>query len=354
MSTSLILVGFSLAFLLFFSVSIFLFILGRRIVQGIQDKKWDAVSERLESDILSAMSAADDAQALKVAEAYADHPRVLTEILVEYARTISGPERQRLKLIYGRSLKSRLLRDIRSRLTHIRLRAIRPFVMFADEQDYALILNLIQDRPAIRLAVIDALATTTHPLVISRLFQAFAESPGPDLRAFMNVMFNLGNTIEKHVEAHLKESMAAPKLAILIELAGALPLPGLYNRILAFSDHQEKEVRIRVARSLGRMNIPANPVREVLMRLVNDEAWEVQAQALKSLGRLHIPGSLEILKEGLFSPHWHCRRNAGLALAGMGDKGIRLLQNTVKQTKDRYAADMADMVLSEMAFFQTS
>jgi hypothetical protein len=350
MSTSLILLGYSLIFLLLFSLSILLFIVGRRFAYHIQDKKLKIISESLESEILSAMSAADDTQALKVAETYANYPSVLTELLVEYATAISGLERQRLKLIYERALKSRLLRDLHSRFTHIRLRAIRPYVIFSDEQDYAQILNLIQDKPAIRLAVIDALATAPHPLVIARLFQAYAECPEADLRAYMNVMYSLGKRIEKHVEFYLKESLSGPKLAILIELAGALPIPGLHSQVLAFADHEDKEVRIRVARALGGMAVLVKPIKDVLLKLANDEAWEVQAQAMKSLGRLHIQGSWEMLTKGLFSPHWYCRRNAGLALAGMGDKGIHLLQRIAKQTEDRYAADMASMILNEIAF----
>ncbi len=354
MSTSLILIGFSLIFLLLFSLSIILFIVGRRIAHRVRDKKIKSISEKMEAEILTAMSRSDDSQALKVAKKYANYPRLLTEILVEYATAISGLERRRLKLIYDRALKSRLLRDLRSRFTHVRLKAIRPYVMFSDEQDYAQILNLIQDKPAIRLAVIDALATAPHPLVIARLFQAYAESPEADLRAYMNVMFSLGKKIEEQVDFYLKKSLSGPKLAILIEMTGALPLPRLYSQVLVFSNHEDKEVRIRVARSLGRMATLVKPINDVLLRLAQDEAWEVQAQALKSLGRLHVPGSLEVLTKALFSPHWHCRRNAGLALAGMGERGIRLLQKIVKQTEDPYAADMASMILNEMAFFEAT
>jgi len=350
MSISAIIVGFSLVFLLSLSLALLLFIILRRIYLRARDRTMNAIGEKLEADILKAMSAPDNRKAIKVAKRYADVPRVLTRVLVDYVKTISGPERERLKLIYGRALKDRLLQDIRSRFTHIRLRAIRPFVMFADEADFPQIMRMIQDKPPIRLAVIDALSSIPHPFVISRLFEAFAESSATDLRAFMNVMYSLGKRIESQMRPYLTESLPGPKLEILIELAGALPLPGLYDRILLFSGHPEKEVRIRVARALGRLNILTQPVKDTLIRLAEDEAWEVQAQALKGLGKLRVSTAITTLYHSLFSPHWHCRRNAGFALANMGDNGIRQLQKAAAQTEDRYAGDMARMVLDEMDF----
>jgi hypothetical protein len=352
MSISAIIVGYSLVFLLALSLTILLFIVLRRIYLRARDRKMNAITEKLETEILKSMSAPDDRKAIKVAKKYTDVPKVLTRVLVNYVKTISGPERERLKLIYNRTLKDRLLQDIRSRFIHIRLRAIRPFVMFADEADFPQIVRMIQDKPPIRLAVIDALSSIPHPFVISRLFEAFAESSATDLRAFMNVMYSLGKRIEDQMRPYLTKSMPGPKLEILIELAGALPLPGLYDRILLFAGHPEKEVRIRVARALGRLNILAQPVKDTLIRLAADEAWEVQAQALKSLGKLRISSALDSLHNALFSPHWHCRRNAGFALANMGDKGIRQLKKAAAQTEDRYAGDMARMVLEEMEFEQ--
>jgi hypothetical protein len=354
MSVPLIIAGYSLLFLLGFSLSVFLFIVIRRIHLRIRSRRMEAVSEAMETDILTAMSAPDEKKALKAAERYADFPKVMIRVLVDYLKTISGPERERLKLIYHHALRDHVLGLIRSRFTHRRLRAIRPFVLFADEADFPLIMALIRDKPPIRLAVIDALSSIPHPFVISRLLQAFSESSEQDLRAYMNVMYSLGKRIEQPVRRHMTADLPAPKLEILIELSGALPLPGLYDRVLEFSDHPDKEVRIRVARALGRMSIPVKAVSDTLTRLAGDEAWEVQAQAFKSLGRLRILRALDILYGGLFSPHWHCRRNAGYALANLGEKGLRRLQEAAAQPGDRYAADMARMVMEETRLPQSA
>jgi HEAT repeat protein len=334
MSIPLIIVGYSLVFLLFFALSIFVFIIVRRIALRSRERKLETLSEELETDILLAMSAPDEGVAHKVAETYSGTPRILTRVVVDYAMTISGPERDRLKLIYDLALKERLLRDIRSHFIHIRLRAIRPFILFVD------------------LAVIDTLSDISHPVLIDWIFQTFAETPEPDLRASMNLMYSLGRKIENHIRPYLNDSMSAPKLGALIEMVGAIPLPSMYDLILEFAGHPDMEVRVRVARALGRLNILVKPVTRALAGLTKDDAWEVQAQALKSLGRLHVTTSLETLRRGMFSPHWHCRRNAGFALANLGGAGLKHLKEIAAQRADRYAADMARMVLEETAFFQ--
>ena len=54
---------------------------------------------------------------------------------------------------------------------------------------------------------------------------------------------------------------------------------------------------------------------------------------------------MPILTKALFSPSWHVRYNAGYALAAFGLVGVLELQEISRQTADRYAADMATMVL---------
>jgi len=94
---------------------------------------------------------------------------------------------------------------------------------------------------------------------------------------------------------------------------------------------------------LGRLLVPAS--RRTLSALAADPAWEVQAQAIRSLGSLQDWRTLPILVKGLFSPHWHVRYNAGYALAAFGLIGILQLQEVSRQKEDRFAADMAAMVL---------
>ena len=100
------------------------------------------------------------------------------------------------------------------------------------------------------------------------------------------------------------------------------------------------------------MRIPASL--DILINLTEDEAWEVSAQALKSLGKLGDMAAVDILAKSLYSPFWHVRFNAGHGLASLGSSGIKQLKKTKRQTKDRYASDMATMVLDETIYMGES
>jgi HEAT repeat protein len=168
--------------------------------------------------------------------------------------------------------------------------------------------------------------------------------------SYFNVMFGIGNRIELLVKLYLKKPLPPEKLALLIELVGAIPLRSLYEDITVFADHPDKEVRIRVARALGKLLIPDSV--NILVALASDEAWEVKAQALTSLGKLGNRATLDILAKSLFSPYWYVRYNAGYGLANMGEEGINRLKDIAVQKQDRYASDMSHMVLGDLIYLE--
>ena len=98
------------------------------------------------------------------------------------------------------------------------------------------------------------------------------------------------------------------------------------------------------------MRIPASL--DILTNLSEDEAWEVSAQALKSLGKLGDTASLDVLSRSLYSPFWHVRFNAGHGLASLGPSGIQQLKKIKRQKKDKFASDMATMVLDETIYME--
>ena len=108
------------------------------------------------------------------------------------------------------------------------------------------------------------------------------KDPIPQSRAYINIMHGLGAKVESFVGEYMTKAISVEKLALLIELAGSIPLLALYDKILGISTHSEKEIRIAAARALGKLLMPE--ARKDLVRLTKDEAWEVQAQAYKRLG----------------------------------------------------------------------
>jgi hypothetical protein len=231
-----------------------------------------------------------------------------------------------------------------------RLKSARLFVIFFNPGESPILLNLLHDKPIIKLAAITALARMPSPETLHLIFKAFEEDRGPTLRSYFNIMFGLGERIEPLVTAGLKKPLSPEKLGLLIELVGAVPLRTLAEEIRIFSDHPDKEIRIRVARALGKLLIPDSV--STLISLAADNAWEVKAQAVKSLGKLRKPETLGILTQSLFSPNWYVRYNAGYGLAGMGKEGLRRLKQVAAQKEDRYASEMSVMVLNDLAYLE--
>ena len=350
MHVSLIIVIYSTLFLFSFSVFTFSYVVLRRIVLQRHEKKFRMRYQRIEKDILKAIENNKAEYSLKIAQKYKSHPNVLTHVLADYIDVIKGQGRDQLKIIFGHALKNKLLKALYSWRWTKRLRFVRLFIFFSNPSESHHIIRLLNDKPMIRLAAINALSRIPTLKTLSYIFQAFENDSDQNTRSYINILYSLGHKIEGLCREYLKKPLSSEKTALLIDLVGSIPLRSLYADILPLARHTEKEVRIAVARSLGRLLFPESF--DILARLSEDESWEVQAQAIKSLANLQSSGALEILSNALFSPHWHVRYNAGHGLVQFGTQGTRRLKKMAKQNKDRFASDMAVMVLDKTVWMQ--
>ncbi len=348
MNISLIIITYSLVFLLSFSVGLFLYLILRRVVIQQQETLFQEKYQKIESEILKLIASPQQGLALEIAQKYKSFPNVLTKVLFDYIEQIKGQATDHIKTIFDYALKEKCLKDIYSRRLVKRLKATHLFVIFSGPSDTPHILKLLNDKPVVKLVAINALSQIPSSRALSYIFQAFENDSVSNARTYMNIMYGLGDKIETHVNEYLKKPLSTEKLALMIELAGTIPLRSLYQDIIPFVDHPEKEIRIKVARALGHMRIPTSL--DTLIRLSDDEAWEVGAQAMKSLGKLGDVRAKKVLTKGMFSPFWHVRFNAGHGLANLGEPGLKHLQKVKKQKKDAYASDMANMVLDEVFY----
>jgi HEAT repeat protein len=348
MNVSTVVIKFSLLFLLLFCFALFLFIIVRRLIVERIDREKQKLNSIIEQDVLDAIYAESEAESVAVGKKYRLFPGTLTQVLIRFAENVEGQAKDRLKIIFETSLRKRYLKDLRSWSIVKRLRTIRLFVLMAAPSDSPLLIDLLNDKPLVRLSVIQALSRLPSLRNISYIFDAFEKDSIPQARTYSNIMFGLGLKIESFVSEYINHPLPAEKLALLIELAGSIPLRALYDQIGGFSYHPNKEIRIAVARALGNLRIPE--AREELVRLTEDKEWEVQAQAYKSLGKLKLNDSPGVLEKGLYSLNWHVRFNAGYSLAKLGSAGIDRLKAIAGEHKDRFASDMAVMVLDSIFY----
>ncbi len=339
-----IVVLYSFVYLLLLSVSLFLFIFGRRLLIESRERKDRRVYDDMERDVLEVLTARDpQAAAVDFARRHASRPRILKEVLVAYREALTGRSLEPLKVIFERTIRSRCLRELRSPFLATRLQNVRLFIDFSRPEEAVHLVKLLHDKPVVRLAALNALAGIASRETLAHIFDLFEKDPEPNLYAYSNIFFSLGPRIEPFIRTTLDKELPPAKAGLLVEMAGRLLLRGLYLDVVAFARHSDKELRIRAARTLGRLLVPESV--RTLADLAADPSWEVQAQALRSLGHLQDWRSVPILVKGLFSPQWHVRYNAGYGLAAFGLVGILQLQEVSRQKEDRFAADMAAMVL---------
>ena len=343
-------IQYALVFLFVFSVFLLSFVVLRRIYKKYREKKFYDKYKEVEKDILIVLSSETPELATRIAQKYKAYPKVLTQVLIDYIEIIGGAEGQQLKIISDQFLKKRWTKNIRSWRAINRLKAARLFLAFSDFSDSDALLKLLNDKPIIRLTAINALARIPSQKTLSIIFQAFEKDPHPNIEAYFNIMFSLAQKIESFIKSKLKKPLSIEKLGLLIELVGQCKLYSLYSDVLNLTSHTNKEIRVKAARALGHLSDPDSM--PILIELTKDKDWEVRAQAIKSLGKLKCPEALDVFADGLFSSHWHIRLNAAYGLFNLGLPGITRLKEIRNQKKDRYAADMASMVLSDLIYFE--
>ena len=339
-----IVVLYSFVYLLLLSSSLFLFIFLRRLFIESRERKDRKVYDVMEQDLLKVLTAPDSRrEAVAFARTHGSRPRVLKRLLVAYREALIGRSLEPLKIIFERTIRGRCLRELGSPWLAARLQNVRLFVDFSRPEEAVHLVKLLHDKPVVRLTALNALTGIASWETLAYIFDLFESDLEPNLYAYSNIFNSLGQRIEPFLRASLRKPLPAGKLALLIEMSGRLLLRGLYRDIVRFAGHPHKELRIRTARTLGRLLVPASA--RILSVLAADPEWEVQAQAIRSLGNLQDWKTLPILAKAIFSPNWHVRYNAGYGLAAFGLVGVLELQEISRQKEDRYAADMAAMVL---------
>mgnify|MGYP001571274003 CR=1 FL=1 len=335
---------YSFAYLLLLSGSLFLFILARRLLVESRERKDLHLYQVMERELLEVWTASSASRAaLEFARRYKSRPRVLKLLLVAYREALVGQALEPLKIIFERTIRGRCLRELQSPFLATRLQNVRLFVDFSRPEEAVHLVKLLHDKPVVRLAALNALTGIASRDTLAVIFDLFERDPAPNFYAYSNVFNSLGQRIEPFLRTSLRKPLPPDKHALLIEMAGRLLLRGLYRDVVRFSLSPVKELRIRAARTLGRLAVPAS--RRTLIALAADPEWEVQAQAIRSLGLLQDWRAIPILVKALCSPNWHVRYNAGYGLAGYGLVGVLQLQEISRQNEDRFAADMATMVL---------
>lgn len=109
---------------------------------------------------------------------------------------------------------------------------------------------------------------------------------------------------------------------------------------------EENELRIAAFKAAATSRLSLSE-RELLAGL-EDEVWPVRAQAAKAIAGAKAINLIPQLCRALGDDQWWVRLNSAQALVQMGSSGVEALMHVSNFAQDRFARDVARMVLSEV------
>ena len=230
----------------------------------------------------------------------------------------------------------------RSRYWWRRLDAGRLLAVAPRPQDVPIVLRLLADEhPAVVMSVLPAIERVESPALAAAVLERLPHF-SPTVQAYAAEALRRSRA---RVVPVLAKNVAGPPeregLAAFVDLAGRIGEASLREAVTALADHEDLEVRVAVAKALGRF--PHDASVAALTALARDSQWEVRAQAIQSLSRLKAPAT-RTFQAGLRDPAWWVRLRSGLALAAAGAEGRNALL-AEEVGPDAFARDMARLLL---------
>jgi hypothetical protein len=264
---------------------------------------------------------------------------IRTRLLVELSRSLSGSSGEALGAL-GRELGvvQRAERAVRSPFWHRRLRGARVLTALRGGED--VMLPLFTDRSAaVRAQAAEWAAHHPSPRAMRALLDSLAR-PGSGF-AVRDSLLRLGPYATAPLAGFLAERRGPDAVAAL-ELATALPNPGLLAPALALCDDTHAPTRARALRLLAAVGGGEGVARA--RAALDDPDAGVRAAAAAALGRSGEWAAAPAIAQRLRDPSWEVRRAAAVALRALGGPGHLLLRR-FRDDADPFAADMARQTL---------
>lgn len=271
-------------------------------------------------------------------------------VLLGLASTCGPAHQSRLReLAHGLDFEPAAIRALAHRNPAVRARAATRIGYLGSEAATSALLHALHDDQLdVRLSVAEALVQLQHVPAIMPILDALS-MPGrwPSRRATEQLLgFGLEAVMPLRRMLDDRDMVPAPARAVVaINVLGILGAREALPEVMGWTDHEETEIRVAVARALGGMGDGSSA--PALARLLVDERWEVRSMAAKSLGQLAEPSTIPILERALTDPAWWVRFNTAQTLSELGAGGIEALQRTMSTQQDEFARDISRQLLEE-------
>jgi hypothetical protein len=200
--------------------------------------------------------------------------------------------------------------------------------------------------PEVRQVAARALGRSGDPAAAAPLLRCLAGGSVPP-RVVSQALLRLGPRAEPALVRAVSESddLIRAVAVEILGLSGAVAASGVMQSCLATDPSME--VRIRAARSLGRVGLPG-ALPALLDATVAHQPTALRAVAARALGDLGHPAAVARLRDLLSDPVHRVASNAARSLLQLGEEGVRALHAELAARPETDAAAHARDALARL------
>ena len=266
-------------------------------------------------------------------------------LVLRMSRNVSGPDAATLVRWCGEAgVVDRAVAWTTSRRWVTRARGVR-LLACLDVEPEVLLRMLADPRPEVRQQAAEHAPRSTGRARVAALVRLF-DDPDPGVRfAAMDSVARCGEAAVSDLSVSLFVANRTETLLAALQVSLTVP-----SARLAYEAHQlcrstVPEVRAGALKLIATIPTAAGTAPERLLEGLGDPAAANRAVAAEGVGRLRHLSAAPKLAQLMQDSSWDVRRASGVALYAMGASGQIVLRQMTR-SPDRYAADMASLVLT--------
>lgn len=274
---------------------------------------------------------------------------LLSGVLAQLDAALTLQEKSKIKVLLAVPemlvIIDRELKKITSDNWHIRQRTAThiPYLC-SGEKGYLPLIQALQDKHSeVRIAAALSLAQLNIYSATVQIIDSLTHCKSIPWTRTLEIVMQIGQETKIPLISILKDigSSDASK-SIAIACLGLTRVTEAYGIIESFSNNEDKNIRIQVAKALGQIKEPATL--KTLIAGMQDTEWEVRAMSAQALRNFSQADALSALENSLGDASYWVRFNCASSLMHAGDPGIVILKKNMNN-QDRFIQDICKQMI---------
>lgn len=217
-----------------------------------------------------------------------------------------------------------------------------PYLCPADKVAAVLIESLNDAHDEVRLAAAHSLAKLNIYSATAAIIESLLESTHIPWERAVEVITTLGQRAVDPLIELLRQESSSKEKSVAIACLGFIHATRASQIIESFSTDPDTDIRIQVAKALGKLKEPASF--QVLIKNLGDKDWEVRAMCAQSLGDFTNVAAISALEKYLGDPAYWVRYNTANSLGKLGTQGLAALKRNIN-SRDQFVRDICKQMI---------